>query len=151
VSDIGFVEVFDAEVIDCECKCDGFGVVAPETGSERDGSIAEGCEVSAKLIVCQDGGLFEAIHALSDFDVGVTLGVEVGRGKLILFLDILWDIPAMYPHILVYCHVANQKKIFQVGGAISGSTVGIGDYTVPVEFGVDEADGRGSDVLICVK
>ena len=108
--------------------------MAPETGSVGDGGVAERCKVSAKLVVCQDGSFLEAIHAFADFNIGVSFGVEVGRGKLVLFLDVLWYVFAVDAHILVNCHVAHQKEIFQVGCAISGATVGIRDYAVPVEF-----------------
>jgi hypothetical protein len=119
---IGFVEVFDAKIVDGKGKREWFGGVSPETRSVRDGGIAEWCKVSAKLIVCQDGGLFQAIHAFADFDVGVSLGVEVGGGKFVSFLYVLRYVPAVNPHVLVYCHVANKKEIFQVGGAMLPKT-----------------------------
>ena len=151
VINVGFVKILNAKIVDGKGEGEGLGGVAPETGGVRDGSVTKRCQVSAQLIVGKDGGFFQAIHSFSDLDVGITLGIEVGRGKLILFLDVLWDVLAMNSHVLIDCHVANQEKIFQVGGAISGSSVGIGDDAVPVEFSVDEADGRGADVLICIE
>lgn len=144
-------EVFYSEIVDGECESGRFGGVVPETGSVGYGGVAKRCEVSSKLIVGQDGGFLEAIHAFADFNVGVSFGVEVGRGKLVLFLDVLWYVFAVDSHILVNCHVAHQKEVFQVGCAISGATVGIGDDTVPVEFGVDETDGRGANILVGIQ
>ena len=146
-----FIEVFNTKIVDSKGKREWFGGVAPKTRSVRDWSVAEGGKVSSELIVCEDGCLFQAIHAFADFDIGVSLGVEVGGGKFVLFLDVLRDVPAVNPHVLVYCHVANKKKIFQVGGAITGASVGIGDDAVPVKFSVDETHSRGANVLIGVE
>ena len=55
------------------------------------------------------------------------------------------------PGEVVYCHVANKKKIFQASGAITGASVGIGDDAVPVKFSVDETHSRGANVLIGVE
>lgn len=109
---VGFIEVFNTKIIDGEGKREWFGEVAPKTGSVRDWRVAEGGKVSAKLIICEYGSLFEAIHSFADLDVGVSPGVEVGRGKFVLFLYVLRYVLAMNSHVLIDAHVTNEKKIF---------------------------------------
>jgi len=62
--------------------------------------------VSTKLFVGQNGGFFEAINALSNFNVNVSLaGVKVSLGKCI-FVDDGWgEIFTMNSHVLKKFHV----------------------------------------------
>jgi hypothetical protein len=61
--------------------------------------------VSTKLFVGQNGGFFEAIRALSNFNVNVSLGVKVSLGKCI-FVDECWgEIFTMNSHVLKNFHV----------------------------------------------
>ena len=76
----------------------------------------------------------------------------MGRGKLLLVLDVLWNVLAMNLHVLIDYHVTDHEKIFEIcTSAVASAAVGIGDNAVPVEFSVDEADGRGANILIGIQ
>jgi len=148
---VRFGKKFDTEIVDGKSEGGKFGAMTPETGRMIDRVVAKGSKVSAKLFVGKNGSLFETVHALADFDINVTLGVKVFVGKCVLIGDFLSHILAMNFHVLEYFHVTNKKEIFQVAGTVASTAVSIGDHTVEVKFGVDEANRRGSDVLIGVK
>jgi hypothetical protein len=57
----------------------------------------------------------------------------------------------MDAHVLVYIHLGAQEKIFHVARAVAGTSMSIGDDAVEVEFGVGDADGGGSNVLVSVE
>lgn len=61
--------------------------------------------------------------------------------------DLLRNVAAMNAHVLVGVHVGGQEKIFQITSAVSRPMFGIGDDAVEVKFGVDNANGRGPNIL----
>ena len=78
-------EEFDAEVINLEIERGATVGVAPESGCVCDREVTVGGEVRFQLIVCKNGSFLEAVHALADFDVNITLGVEEMRIGEIVF------------------------------------------------------------------
>ena len=144
---IGARVILNTKVINSECECSWFSVVAPETGSDSNRSVTEGGEVCAKLIVGKNAGFFETVHAFADFHVAVVLLVKMSFGEAILTVDFRGTVAAMNAHVLENFHVGNEKEIFQIAGAVSGTMFGIGDGAVEVEFSIGYADSRRADVL----
>ena len=144
-------EVFDAEVVHCKGESGRTGGVAPKTWGVTDGVVAVGSEMSLELVIGEDCGFLEAVHTLVDFDVNVASGVEMGVGQVVLINHLLGDILAVDAHVLVDEHVGDEEEIFEVASAVASTEMGIGDNTVEVEFGVDDTDGRGADILVSVE
>ncbi len=65
-------EVLDTEVINSESEGRATSGVAPKTWGVTDGVVSVWGEVGLELVVRQDGGFLETVHALSDFDVDVS-------------------------------------------------------------------------------
>ena len=130
-------EEFDAEVINRESERGATVVVAPEAGSVRDREVTVRGEVRSELIVRKDGSFLEAVHTLADFDVDITLGVEVGIGEVVLGNDFGREITAVNAHVLENGHIRHEEKVFQVAGAIAGTEMSVGNNTVEMKLGVD--------------
>ncbi len=148
---ICFAEVLDTEIVDGEREGGTTSLVAPKTGGVADGIVSVGSEVCLELVIREDGGLLESVHALADFDVDVSFRIEMGIGQVILVNDLLGDVTAMDAHVLVYEHVGDKKKVLEIACAIPGTKMGVGNHAVEVEFEVDETDGGGADVLVSVE
>ena len=74
---VGFGKELDAEVVASESERSAAFGVAPETGRMRDGNVTIRREMSLELVVGENGSLFETVHAFTDFNKNVALGVEV--------------------------------------------------------------------------
>ncbi len=72
-------------------------------------------------------------------------------GEVIVVNDLLSDILAMDSHVLEDFHVRAKKKIFEITGTVASAMHGIGDGPVQVEFGVNNANSGGADILIGIK
>ena len=70
-------EEFNTEIINRESERSASIDVAPEARSMFNREVAIRGEVLSELFVREDGGFFEAIHTLADFDVYISLGVEM--------------------------------------------------------------------------
>ena len=140
-------EVFDAEVVNGKGECGGACVVYPNTRRVANWVVAEGGKVVAELFVGENAGLFEAVHAFSNFQIEVSFGVEMGIGESVFSYDLGCDIATMDAHVLVDFHVGGEEKIFEVSGAVSSTIFGIGDGAVEMEFGVNNANGRRTNIL----
>ena len=148
---VGLGEEFDAKIIDGESESGTTVDVAPETRSLANGKIAERSKMCLELVVRQDGGFFEAIHAFPDFNIYVSFGVEVGVGEIIFGNNFGCEIPTVDLHVLEDDHVGNEKEVFQVAGAIAGAEVGVGDGAVEVQFGVGKTDGGRTNILVRIE
>ena len=65
---IGIV-IFDAKIIHTEAKCDGSSVVSPQTYCVGDWFVTMGFKIVNEIIICENGGLFEAVHSFGYFDM----------------------------------------------------------------------------------
>ena len=104
-----------------------------------------------ELVIRENGSFLEAVHAFADFDVDVSFGVEMGVGQAVFVDHFLSEVLAMDPHVLIDDHIGDKEKVFEVAGTVTGAEMGIGDHTVEMELGVDEANGRRADILIGIK
>jgi hypothetical protein len=77
--------------------------------------------MSFELIIGENAGLFEAVHAFADFKIDISLGIEEVRGESIFFKDFVGNIPAMDSHVLKKFHVRAEEEIFEVAGTEAGT------------------------------
>ena len=108
-------------------------------------------EMCAELFVGENGGLFEAVHTFANFKETIAAGVEVVLGEAVFLNDFRGQMPTMNLHILVHSHGGAEEKIFDVACAVAGTSCGIRDDTIDVQFGVCNTDCRGTYVLIGVE
>ena len=142
---IGFGKEFDTKIIDSKAESGAtVGMTPKSTRGLRDRAVTERRQTGLELIVREDGGLFETVHTLADFDVeDVTFGIEILLvGQVVFSDDLGCEITAVDPHLLVDKHVGDQKEIFQVASAIAGTETDIGDDAVDMELCVGEACRR---------
>lgn len=144
-------EEFDAKVVDGKGECGASIGVAPEARRLGDWMITVRGEMRLQLIVGEDGGLFEAVHALADLDINVTFGIEVFVGKVVLINNLLWEVAAVDPHVLKNEHVGAEEEVLEVAGTVASTEMRIRDDTIEVELGIHNADSGRADVLIGVK
>ena len=78
--------------------------MAEEAGSVAERVVSVLGQVSAQLFIGKDGCLLQAIHATSNFKIGITFGVKVGRSQLIFFNDFVGDVAAVDSHVLKNFH-----------------------------------------------
>ena len=109
---VGFRKEFDAEVINRESERGATIGVAPEAGSVRDREVTVRGKVRGELIIRKDGGFLETVHTLADFDVDVTLGVEVRFGEVGFGNNFGREITAVNAHVLENGHIGDEEKIF---------------------------------------
>ncbi len=105
-------EEFDAKVINRESERGATVGVAPESGCVRDREVTGGGEVRFELIVRKNGSFLEAVHTLADFDVDITLGVEIRSGEIVFGNDFGREITAVNAHVLENGHIRHEEKIF---------------------------------------
>ena len=105
----------------------------------------------AETIMRYYTGLFEARHAFADLHVGIAFGVKMSIREAIFVHDFRRDVFGVHAHVLEDFHGGAEKEVLEVGGAVTSAVFGIGDDTVEVEFGVDNTDSRGADVLESIK
>ena len=76
---IGLVDIFDTEIINHEGERKGAGGMGPQ--ARRDGyrGIAVRREELDETIIGEASGLGQAVHALSNFDVDMTVVNELGE------------------------------------------------------------------------
>ena len=63
-----------------------------------------------ELLVGQDTGFLEAIHAFLDFNVEKTTGIEVAIGEVIFVYNFLRDVASMDAHVLKIFIMDPRKK-----------------------------------------
>ena len=64
-----FAHILDSEIVDDKCECDVARFVSPQTWSAWSGMVSELGKVLGETLAGNDAGLFESVHALSDFHV----------------------------------------------------------------------------------
>lgn len=148
---VGFAKVFDAKIINSESEGGATIGVTPKTWSVWDWMITVWGKMCLELIVGKYGGFFESVHAFADFDIDVSLGIEIILRQVVLGNDFWGKVLAVDAHVLVDDHVGDKKEVFNVASAVAGTEMGVGDDTVQMEFGVDEANGRRADILVGVE
>ncbi len=148
---VGLREEFDAKVVDGKGECCATIGVAPEARRLGDWMVTVRSEMCLQLIVCEDGGLFEAVHALADLDVNVTFGIKVVVGKVVLVNNLLWEVSAVDAHVLIDEHVGDEEEVFEVTGTVTSTEMSVGDDTIEVELGINDSNSGRADVLIGVE
>ena len=68
-------------------------------------------KVINKMLIREDGGLFEPIHALFYFDIYKTIGGYYVL-ELVLIENVRWDMAAVDLHIFWSIHWGSQEVIF---------------------------------------
>ena len=81
---VGTVDVLDAEVVDDQGEVQVPGVVLPEARCDWHGTISVRGEAALQQLVGKDAGLWQAIHAASDFRPNESVD---GDGQQIIELD----------------------------------------------------------------
>lgn len=115
-----------------------------KNGLSASGFIAMRSEMGFQLVVCQDTGFLETIHAFSDLHVGIAFGVKVGISEAIFAHDFRSDILGV---VLEDFHSGTEKEVLEIGSAIASTVFGIRDDSIEVEFGVNDTNSRGVDIL----
>ena len=127
---VSFTEIFYTEVIHCKSEGRGSAIVFPKARSETNGSVAVRREVGFELVIRKDTGLFETVHSFSDFEIEISLGVEVIIGEMVSIDNFLGDISSMHAHILKDGHRGVEKEIFEIAGAVACTELRIGNCAV---------------------
>ena len=148
---ISLGEKFNTKIVDGKSERGATVGVTPKAGSVRDGEVTERSEMRFELIISEDGGFLETIHAFADFDVEITFGVEEIVGQVVFGDDLGCDVTAMNAHVLIDEHIGDKEEVFQVAGAVTGAEMSIGDDAIDVKLGVGETNSRRSDVLIGIE
>ena len=79
--------VFDGKVIQYKQEEGVFCVMLPKAGRVFDWVISVWCQVLDELLVCDDSGMLESIHAFDDINVDKSLVVDdVNKAVLINYL-----------------------------------------------------------------
>ena len=118
---VGFGEELDTEIVNGEGEGRGTVVVPPEAGGGADGVVAVRGEVGTELVVGEDGGFFEAVHAFLDFKIGVVFGIEVLVGKVVFGNIFMWNVAAVDAPILADFLGGGKDKVIDVGIAVVGT------------------------------
>jgi hypothetical protein len=113
--------------------------VVPQSGCVGDGAVPIWCEFLDELVErSQDAGFFQAVHSLTDFDVGVIFVVEVD----VVFGDYFGGyVFSMNSHVLEVAHWDPKIIVGYVHAEVAGSFVGVRDDAVEVHLGVEHGDG----------
>lgn len=99
-------------------------------------------KVGDKFVVCNAACLWEAVHALVDFNVDVAI-VDKG-GKVVLFEDGRRDEGNRDHHVLCPSQVGIQVKVLDIHCHEEG--IWGGDHTVENEFGRSETGCLGANI-----
>ena len=98
-----FANIFDAKVVNHECKTDVQCRVLPKGSSARDRSITKFFEMRSEAFIGNAAGMFETGHDLSDFKVDPT-GRASKSIKVVLVDDFGWKDVKDKLQILETCH-----------------------------------------------
>ena len=132
-------DIFDSEIVNNEGESYRSGFVFPERWSARHWSVAESCEMLLEAVVGNASSLFEAGHALANFDVHVSVRDKVE--KVILGDDFVGDQLDWQLHVLVPFHGGAIVKVFDIEDHELG--VGSGDSAVEETFSCGQASALG--------
>ena len=145
---VGFVGVFNTEVVDHKGEGKGAGGVFPQAGSERNRCVPMRCQVLDEAVVGDAAGLGKAVHAFPNFDVDVSI-VDKG-GEVVLGHDGVGDDGDWDAHVGVVLglHRRVQVEILEVAGHEAG--VLCGDDAVQDGLDGGEIGRFGADVAVVV-
>ena len=86
----------------------------PEASGVWARMVAMWRELAYKVLVSEDGGLFEPIHAPFYFYVDITVGgKEVG--EMVLETDGGWKVFVLQAHVLGVFHGGSKEEILEIG------------------------------------
>ena len=124
-------QILDSKVVDDEGELDRPGFVFPKAWCVFGRDVAECGKVFAQLVVGDDAGLREAVHALVDFNANISVVNE--WEELVLVDDFLRDYIDGESHVFVALHRGAIIKIFYVQHHVFGVRSRYG--AVEVAFG----------------
>ena len=91
--------ILDGKVINYKQEEGVFFVILPKSGRVFDRVVSVWCQVLDELLVCDDSGLHESIHAFDDINVDKSLVVEYVK-KAVLINDFLGNDIDVFLHII---------------------------------------------------
>ena len=142
--EVGWVGVFDAEVVDDEGERDGVCFVTPEGRGAWDWGVPVRCEVGGEAVLGDSTGLFEAWHPFSDFHVDIPFVLDCV--EIILYYDLLGNELDGYAHVLEVFEGGAVIEIFYVDRAEAGG--GSGDDAVDERFDGGDCCACGGCVAV---
>jgi hypothetical protein len=111
VFESSFADIFDSKIVKNETESCAACAMAPETGGAIDRVVIVGGEVCFELLVGNNAGLLQSIHASPDFDVDPA----VWSGDVFEFVlidDFLGDDVEVEAHVLVARHGSAKVEVF---------------------------------------
>ena len=108
--------ILDAEVIDNKCEGRWAGTMFPQAWSVFDFVISVGFQALSEELICEDAGLWEAIHASPNLHVEISL--KYLRMEIVGIKKSCWDLVSWDSHIFVSFHGGFQIKILDVRTAV---------------------------------
>ena len=83
---VGFLEIFHAEVVDAESERGALRAMVREAWCEQHWFVSGRFQFLNKLVESEDASFFEAVHAATDFEVGVAIAGD-GNGVSVVVPD----------------------------------------------------------------
>ena len=91
--------ILDGKVINYKQEEGVFFVILPKSGRVFDRVVSVWCQVLDEILMCNDSGLLDSIHAFDDLNVYKSIFVN-DDNKAVLIDDLLGDDKDVYLHIL---------------------------------------------------
>jgi hypothetical protein len=143
---VGLGEILYAEIVDAESECGALRAMAPETWGERHGFVSGWFQfLNNELVESENADFFEAVHAVTDFEVDVAVTGD-GNGVAVIAPDFFWNDGWADSYVLEVRHGRSEVEVFDVEAEVAGSVFGIRNCTVDVELGVEHGDSWGAGV-----
>lgn len=91
--------VLNTKVIDAETEASFTSLVFPHSYRMWNGKIAKCGKIFLELLVCQDGGLFKAVHPFVNLEINVIVSIHI-IGGIVTSQNIFRNIRSMDFHKL---------------------------------------------------
>jgi hypothetical protein len=138
-------EILDAKIVDTEDKSGLSGAVPPEAWSERHRFVTGRGKFFNELVEGDNGGLFEAVHTVSDFEIYIAISLD-GDGVARIGPDFLRNDGRGDVDVLVIGHRSAKEIVLDVKSEVASAVFGMGDSAVDADFGIEHGNGWGADV-----
>jgi hypothetical protein len=132
--------VLDTDIINHKGETHRAGDRSEETGGVGGWDVLMDSKVGEECIVGKAACLWEAVHAMSDLGVDVTLVNE--WAEVVVFEDVLGDVRDFNLHVLKVVHWSAEVEIFDVHCHEFGARGG--DDTVEEKLGSGKAGRLGA-------
>ena len=114
----------------------------PKAGGVGDGSVPKRGEAFDQLLIGDNAGLWQAIHATPDFHVDKTIVDKIK--EFVVLDDLIWNDGKGEPHVLIACHGCAEVVILEIDQEMA--CTGRGDGTVDDQLGSGEVGRFSADV-----